>query len=466
MWQIEERLDIPQPPDRVFDYLAHFHNIREWDPSVIAARQLTPGTPSPGTRFALTLLFGLTRVPMIYTITSLTPNRALVLTGRAATFTAVDRILCDQIPGGTRLTYIAEVHFPRPPGRISGSFGERLFRVNAGRAVRQLEALLSGTSPVPRLTAATRMADQALVPGALGFTRAGYRLAKNRRPVAAALYADRTMVLTGGTSGIGRAAARSLYARGAHLIVVGRNAEKLADLRRELRAGEGRGRIATELADLSLMADVRQLADRLKTQTGRIDVLINNAGALFNDRMQTGEGIEMTLATDLLSPYLLTRLLLPALGAARGGRVINVASGGMYTQGIRVDDLQHRTEPYDGPTAYARAKRALVILAEIWTRRFSALGIGFHAMHPGWVDTPGLARALPAFHQQVSRWLRTPAQGADTIVWLAASPDAARAPGHFWLDRKIRATHVFPGTRASAADRRALVKALDELAGL
>jgi len=466
MWQIEERFDVPQPPERVFDYLAHFQNIREWDPSVLTARKLSPGAPSPGTRFALTLLFGTNRIPMVYEITSLTPVRALVLSGRAASCEAVDRILLDQIPGGTRLTYIAEVHFQQSPGRIVGGLGERLFRVNAERAVRRLQALLSGTSPAPRLTALTRMADQMLLPGALGFTRAGYRLAKNRRPVASGLYAGRTMVLTGGTSGIGRAAARELYDRGARLIVVGRSAEKLEDLRQELRESGGRGHIATELADLSLMADVRALAVRLKAHPGRIDVLINNAGALFNQRLETPEELEMTLATDLLSPYLLTRLLLPALGAAPGGRVINVASGGMYTQGIRVDDLQHRADPYDGPTAYARAKRALVILSELWSRRFASLGIGFHAMHPGWVDTPGLARALPAFHQQLSRWLRTPAEGADTIVWLAASPDAARASGRFWLDRKIRATHVFPGTRETAADRRALVKALDALAGL
>ena len=189
MWQIERRIDIPQSTGRVFAYLAQFDNIREWDPSVLTARQLSPGKPSRGTRFALTLLFGITRVPMVYEITSLTPDRALVLTGRAATFEAVDRILFDHIPGGTRLTYIAEVRFQKSPSRIWGDLGERLFRVNAQRAVRRLRLLLSGTSPTPRLTLLTRMADQMLVPGALGFTRTGYRLGKNRRPVASALYA-------------------------------------------------------------------------------------------------------------------------------------------------------------------------------------------------------------------------------------------------------------------------------------
>jgi GTPase Era involved in 16S rRNA processing len=87
-------------------------------------------------------------------------------------------------------------------------------------------------------------------------------------------------------------------------------------------------------------------------------------------------------------------------------------------------------------------------------------------MHPGWVDTPGLEKSLPAFHRQLSPWLRTPAQGADTIVWLAAAPDAHRASGQFWLDRKIRATHVFGHTRSSSRDNRELIKVLDEVSGL
>ena len=466
MWLIEKQIDLPEAPGCVFDYLAQFDSIREWDPSVLSAHPLSGDQPSVGSRFRLTLMFGPTRVPMVYEITSLAPNRELVLEGRGSSFTAIDRMQFDPIPGETRLTYRAEVNFPKPPGPLMSGLGQRLFGYNAERAVKRLQALLSGSQPAPKLDPLTRMADQALLPGALGFTRAGYQLAKNRRPVASALYRDRTMVLTGGTSGIGRATAYALYRLGARLVVVGRNPNKLENLREELQKTPG-GSVEIEQADLSVLAEVRELALRLKAHHPRIDVFINNAGALFNQREETGEGLEMTLATDLLSPYLLTRLLLPNLGAAKkGGRVIQVASGGMYTQGIRVDDLQYLSEPYDGPAAYARAKRALVILTEIWHQQLAALGISFHAMHPGWVDTPGLARALPAFHQQLSRWLRTPAEGADTIVWLAASPDAAQASGHFWLDRKIRATHVFPGTRESAADRSALVKALDELAGL
>jgi NAD(P)-dependent dehydrogenase (short-subunit alcohol dehydrogenase family) len=274
------------------------------------------------------------------------------------------------------------------------------------------------------------------------------------------------MVLTGGTSGIGKAAARELYRKGAHLVVVGRDAGKLNELRLELTHVRGGGKIETELADLSLMADVRQLATRLIRRHDRIDVLINNAGALFNRYRQTAEGIEMTMATDLVSPYLLTRLLLPSLKAAKTARIINVASGGMYTQGIRADALKASGSCHHGPTAYAQAKRGLVILTGLWAKEFAASGISVHAMHPGWVDTPGLAKSLPAFHRQLSPWLRTPTQGADTIVWLAAAPDAHRASGQFWLDRKIRATQVFRHTRSSSKNNLELVNVLDEVSGL
>ena len=465
MWQLTERIDIRQPPAVVFDYLSHFDTIREWDRTVVRSRMTTPGPPAVGSRFALLLAFGGTHIPMTYEIVSITPPAAIELKGTADSFTAVDRIRLDAIPGGTRLTYRADVVFRRQPPTGVNAVARTLFRFSARRAVKRLQRLLSGSDPAPRLTLAARMADQAIFPGLLGFTRLGYHLAVNRRPVASRLYSGRTMVLTGGTSGIGEAAARQLHALGAHLVVVGRSNQKLVRLRDQLEKA-GSGRVHTERADLSLTSDIRNLAARINRRFGRIDVLINNAGALFNRYGRTVEGNEKTLATNLLGPYLLTRLLLPSLQAAGEGRVINVASGGMYTQGIRLDALQSDPEAHDGPAAYARAKRGLVILTGLWAQQWAPQGIRVHAMHPGWVDTPGLEKALPAFHRQLSRWLRTSAQGADTIVWLAASPDAGRASGQFWLDRKIRATHVFPGTRESSYDRRALVAALDSLSGL
>jgi NAD(P)-dependent dehydrogenase (short-subunit alcohol dehydrogenase family) len=143
-----------------------------------------------------------------------------------------------------------------------------------------------------------------------------------------------------------------------------------------------------------------------------------------------------------------------------GGRVVNVLSGGMYTQKIHVDDLQSKQGPYSGSVAYARAKRGLMILTEEWAHRWAKDGIVVNAMHPGWADTPGVVGALPEFHRVTERVLRTPQEGADTIVWLAAATEAAKVSGEFWLDRRPHSKHVLPGTRETPAERRELLKAL------
>jgi NAD(P)-dependent dehydrogenase (short-subunit alcohol dehydrogenase family)/carbon monoxide dehydrogenase subunit G len=465
-WRVKKEIDVAQPADRVFEYLSNWDSVIEWDPSVVSACIASSGKPAVGSRFGLTLRFGWKRVPMTYTITCMKPHQRLELEGSGPQFKATDRIRLEEIPSGTRLTYTVEVTFERASNRLTNLIGRHLFDRYAEKSIRRLRTMLSGSTKPPYLTGMTRLSDQAILPGLIGFTRIGYTLAKGRRPVASTLYSGRTMVLTGGTSGIGKAAARELYSKGVHLVVVGRDADKLKDLRGELASIRGGGRIATELADLSSLTEVRQLAARLVHRHRRIDALINNAGSLFNRYRQTDEGIEMTLATDLVSPYLLTRLLLPSLKAATAARIINVASGGMYTQGMRADAFNAGGSSHDGPTAYARAKRGLVILTELWAKELAAAGIGVHAMHPGWVDTPGLRKSLPSFHRQLSPWLRTPSQGADTIVWLAASPDAQRASGRFWLDRKIRATHVFRHTRTSPRDNLELLKAMNQLSGL
>jgi NAD(P)-dependent dehydrogenase (short-subunit alcohol dehydrogenase family) len=303
--------------------------------------------------------------------------------------------------------------------------------------------------------------DQAILPGAIGFTRLGYRLGKRRWPLAAMPLTGRTVVLTGGTSGIGRAAAFQLVSLGARLVMVGRSAEKTEEVVRELRRAGGD--VSFEIADLSLMAEIRSLARRIAERHSAVHVLVNNAGALFNRREMTAEGIERTLATDLLGPFVLTQAMLPCLAAGRPSRILNVSSGGMYTRGIELDNLDSARGVYNGAEAYARAKRGLVMLTELWAEALADMGISVHAMHPGWVDTPGLAHSLTGFHQRMRPWLRMPEEGADTITWLAAAPEVGRTSGYFWRDRLPRATHVFPGTKHSPRQRWELFKRLARL---
>ena len=181
------------------------------------------------------------------------------------------------------------------------------------------------------------------------------------------------------------------------------------------------------------------------------------------------QGIEQTAASQVVGPFLLTTLLLHALVAARPGRVLWVASGGMYSQPLAVDRLEMTPDDYDGTVAYARAKRAQVTLAELWAARLDLQEVVVHAMHPGWADTPGVRRSLPTFRRVLGPLLRSPEEGADTLVWLGASDGAPLAStGGFWLDRRRRPTHKLPSTRRAdtESERAALWRWCEERSGV
>jgi NAD(P)-dependent dehydrogenase (short-subunit alcohol dehydrogenase family) len=245
---------------------------------------------------------------------------------------------------------------------------------------------------------------------------------------------------------------------GARVIMVARDHDKLAQAGRTV---DGATRI--EIADLSLLADVRRLAERLLDSEQRVDVLVNNVGVLLPKRETTSEGLEKTLATNLGGHFLLTNLLIPMLIDSSPARVINVSSGGMYAERVNPGDLQFAGGAYAGPVAYARTKRGQVILTEMWARRFPDHRIVFHSMHPGWAATSGVAASLPTFNRLMKPFLRTPEQGADTIVWLAVDPEPGKSSGRFWFDRKRAPTHLLDSTKETEEDRERLWAALVEI---
>lgn len=262
-------------------------------------------------------------------------------------------------------------------------------------------------------------------------------------------------VVTGANSGLGLATARARAGRGATVWMLCRDATRGEVARREVAAAGGAARLV--VVDIGELAQVRRAVAAIDAP--RIDAVIHNAGALPHARAVTSDGLELDFAVHLAGPHLLTRLLLPRLRAA-SGRVVFVSSGGMYSERLRVDDLQWQRRAYDGVAAYAQVKRAQVVLTELWAAREPA--VTFHAMHPGWADTPGVATALPAFYRLTRRFLRTPAEGADTSVWLAAAQPAPGPSGQLWLDRAPVPTHLLPGTSDDPADRAALWTALEQ----
>jgi NAD(P)-dependent dehydrogenase (short-subunit alcohol dehydrogenase family) len=238
----------------------------------------------------------------------------------------------------------------------------------------------------------------------------------------------------------------------------GRGREAEAALRREGRNPN----VYLAPLDVSRLGAVRAFAAGFPRE--RVDVLVHNAGVLLAHREETEDGIELALATNVVGPFELTRLLEPRLRAARG-RVIFVSSGGMYTQRLSLEDACWCARPYDGVRAYAQTKRMQVVLARLLAEHWEAAGITCHAMHPGWADTPSVRGSLPRFWRLTRSILRTPEQGADTVVWLAVARAAAERSGLFWFDREPRSPHLLPSTREGEDERRRLWRLVDVLAG-
>ncbi len=278
--------------------------------------------------------------------------------------------------------------------------------------------------------------------------------------------AGRTVLVTGPTSGLGRAAATGLAALGARVVLVGRDQERLAAVAAELgRDHADPDRFPTVVADMSSLASVRHAVATILEREPRLDVLVDNAGAIHQRRTVTTDGLEATFATMVVGPFALIAGLLPLLERS-AGRVISVVSGGMYGQALRLDDLQSERGAFNGTLAYARAKRASATLTREWGRRLRGRPVRVNAMHPGWADTPGLAASLPGFSRWMRPLLRSPQEGVDTVIWLANEPEAGMHGGRLYLDRRTRPFDRLPSTRLSAAQRRWLWDAVVSLTAL
>lgn len=296
-----------------------------------------------------------------------------------------------------------------------------------------------------------QVVDAALeVPVVSSFTRVGYdirsRLAHWTKLDDYDLHGH-TVLVTGASSGLGLVTAEQFARCGATVVLLGRDTAKTTKVRDGIALRTGNPSLSVITADMGDLDDVRTAAAAIIDRCPRLDVLVHNAGALTADRRESPQGIEQTVASQVVGPFLLTTLLLPLLKASAPARVVTVSSGGMYAAPLTADELQ-MGDDYAGSEQYARAKRAQVTLNELWAERVPADEVVFHAMHPGWADTPGVRESLPTFRRIVGPLLRSPAQGADTVVWLGADDgEPLASSGGFWLDRHRRAIHKLPTTR-------------------
>jgi NAD(P)-dependent dehydrogenase (short-subunit alcohol dehydrogenase family) len=250
---------------------------------------------------------------------------------------------------------------------------------------------------------------------------------------------NKTVVITGATSGIGEVAAVRLAQQGARIVFTARDKIRAAATMEKLRRANGAVEHAVHLADLSLLAEMKRVAGEIAEEP-RIDVLINNAGAVFNARQETRDGLERTFALNHMSYFVITNLLLPRLNP--GARIVSTASGAHRRAALNFDDLQNR-RGYSGFLVYSRSKLCNILFTRELARRVAGSGVTANCLHPGFVasrfgDQSGgllsvlvrLAKSFRAISQE---------DGAKTITYLASSPDAANVSGEYFYECKVDA---------------------------
>ena len=299
----------------------------------------------------------------------------------------------------------------------------------------------------------------------------------------------RHVLVTGANSGIGYETARQLALQGATVCMVCRDRQRGAEARDAIRAElserfvprnekaddaeKATSRVSLRVCDVSSQLAVRDLVAAYVREGKPLHVLVNNAGCMVHTREETAEGVEVNFATNALGAFSLTEGLLPTLRAAavaagEPSRVICVSSAGMLTEKLELDDPEMRLGKFDGTRQYAKNKRALVAMCEAWAsgeergardENRNEAGVMFFSQHPGWSDTAAVRAALPGFYETLKGRLRSPREGADTVIWLAAvdaKENLKLRSGGVYFDRapaeKHVSTNALTGTRYSKDD--------------
>ena len=260
------------------------------------------------------------------------------------------------------------------------------------------------------------------------------------------------MLVTGGTGGIGKATAVGLATMGARVAITGRDRDRSEAAAREIRAAGGQ--VDVFVGDLSAQSEVRRLAEEVLHTLVRIDVLVNNVGGYWNTRHETADGLERTFALNHLAPFLLTHLLLDRLTQSAPARVVTVSSNAQAQGRIDFDDLQG-LRAYSGARAYSQSKLANVLFSYELARRLHGTSVTANALHPGVVST-SFGAEDPATVQRVlipflRRFMKTPAEGAATSIYLASAPALEQVSGRFFADSEPKTSSKLSYDQATAA---------------
>ena len=275
----------------------------------------------------------------------------------------------------------------------------------------------------------------------------------------------KVVLITGGISGIGKAAATALAGMGATVVITGRNEERGKRALQEIREESGNDGVELILADLTVQDEVRRLAEELRERHNQLEVLVNNAGLVLSERTETPDGIEMQLAINHVAPFLLTNLLLDLLKESAPSRIVTVSSDAHRWAKIDLDDLQSRKR-YRGMQVYGKTKLANIMFTYELAERLEGTGVTANCMHPGGVNTNfgnNQGGPMNLLFRLFKPFMRSPEQGADTLIYLASSPEVEGMTGKYLADRKVKAAS---DAAYDETTRKRLWEASEELTGL
>ncbi|NXA08578.1 DHR12 reductase, partial [Sapayoa aenigma] len=307
------------------------------------------------------------------------------------------------------------------------------------------------------------------VKGLREYTRSGYESAsKHFNPADVEVdVAGRSFVVTGANSGIGKATAKEIARRGGTVHLVCRSKERAEVAKEEIVTETGNQNIFLHIVDISNPKEIWKFAEKFRNEH-KLNVLVNNAGCMVNNRELTEDGLEKNFATNTLGTYILTTALMPLLEKEADARVITVSSGGMLVQKLNISDLQSENGTFDGTMVYAQNKVWSVLLEAkpstlVFFFLFNQRSLAWQTIVPLLLFL-AVRSSMPDFYEKMKNTLRTEAQGADTVVWLAVSAEATKLPsGLFFQDRQPVATHLpLASTHSPLEDEEKLMKVLEE----
>lgn len=302
------------------------------------------------------------------------------------------------------------------------------------------------------------------------YTKPGYQTAaKNFR--ASDLEVDltgRSIMITGANSGIGKICALEVAKRGATVHMVCRSKERGEAAKNEIISLSKNDKVELHILDLGQPREVMQFARKFVEAKTQLNILMNNAGCMVNDRQKIeNDTLEVNFATNTLGTYILTKTLLPLIAQFAKPRILTVSSGGMLTVKLDHEDFNHdKMKKFDGTMVYAQNKRQQVVMTEYLAKQNP--NIYFASMHPGWSDTPAVQTSMPSFREKMINKLRTPEEGADTLVWTCCyeniETDENTPSGSFFQDRVAVSKHLpLAWSRNTEEETNTFMKKMDEL---